>query len=369
MITEVRKGNVLDSQAQTLVNTINTVGVMGKGVALEFKKRFPDMYEDYRSRCEAHEVKLGEPYLYRRLVPPWILNFPTKESWRAVSRLSDVEKGLNYLAAHITEWGIESLAVPPLGCGSGQLEWSVVGPTLFRHLNALAIPVEMYAPFEASPDEITLEFLEGRSTPQFDQGRLTSAAVAVAEIVRRLASERYAWPIGHTRFQKLCYFASEAGLPLRLEFEERPYGPFASGLKPLMSRLVNNGVLHERRNGRYVLVEPGPTLADAERRFGASLAEYEPAVAKVADLFLRLNPRRMELAATVHFVATAVARAHDRAPSDNEVIGQVERWKHDKFTRSEITATLTSLSTLSWLHLGATDAIDRFHDEAAEIVA
>lgn len=369
MITEIRKGNVLDSQAQTLVNTVNTVGVMGKGVALEFKKRFPEMYEDYRLRCEAHQVRLGEPYLFRPLVPPWILNFPTKESWRAVSRLSDIERGLDYLAAHITEWGIQSLAVPPLGCGNGQLEWGVVGPTLFRHLNALSIPVEMYAPFEARPDEITLAFLEGRSTPQLDEGRLPGAAVAVAEIVRRVASERYAWPIGHTRFQKLCYFASEAGLPLGLDFQERSYGPFAPGLKPLMSRLVNNGLLHERRHGRYVLVEPGPTLDDAERRFAAALAEHQTAIAKVTDLLLRLNPRRTELAATVHFVASAIARAEKRTPSDNEVIGQVERWKRDKFTSSEITATLASLSTLSWLRLAATDAIDRFHDEAAETVA
>ncbi|MGQ9779784.1 MAG: macro domain-containing protein, partial [Bacillota bacterium] len=140
-------GDLFASKAQTLVNTVNCVGVMGKGVALEFKKRFPKMYEDYVRRCKAGLVKLGKPYLYRNLTGPWILNFPTKDHWRSVSRLSDIVQGLEYLVKHYKEWGITSLAVPPLGCGQGQLEWRVVGPTLYRYLNAMDIPVELYAPY------------------------------------------------------------------------------------------------------------------------------------------------------------------------------------------------------------------------------
>ena len=90
-------GDLFASQMQTLVNTVNCVGVMGKGVALEFKKRFPDMYQDYVARCAAKQVRLGQPYLFRQLVPPWILNFPTKDDWRSVSRLSDIVAGLEYL--------------------------------------------------------------------------------------------------------------------------------------------------------------------------------------------------------------------------------------------------------------------------------
>ena len=140
MVT-VKVGDMFQSKAQTWVNTVNCVGVMGKGVALEFRKRFPDMYEDYVERCRSGQVKLGRPYLYKRVVPPWILNFPTKEHWRSVSRLDKIEEGLSYLAEHYRKWGIESLAVPPLGCGQGQLEWRVVGPTLYRHLKRLDIPV------------------------------------------------------------------------------------------------------------------------------------------------------------------------------------------------------------------------------------
>ncbi len=127
MITVVR-GDLFKSKAQTLVNTVNCVGVMGKGIALGFKKRFPDMFADYVLRCEAGEVKLGQPYLYRSLLPPWVLNFPTKDHWRSVARLSDITNGLDHLTAHYTDWGIQSLAVPPEK-GSSIGAWSALRST------------------------------------------------------------------------------------------------------------------------------------------------------------------------------------------------------------------------------------------------
>ena len=106
-VRAVRVGDILSSRAQTLVNTINCVGVMGKGIAAAFKGQFPKMYKDYEERCSRHEVRLGEPYLYKQLVGPWILNFPTKDHWRSVSRLSDIIAGLQYVELHYKEWGIE----------------------------------------------------------------------------------------------------------------------------------------------------------------------------------------------------------------------------------------------------------------------
>lgn len=147
-------GDMFESKAQTLVNTVNCVGIMGKGVALEFKKRFPDMFEDYVKRCAVRQVRLGRPYLFKRPMRPWILNFPTKNHWRSVSHLEDIVEGLHYLQRRYQEWGITSLAVPPLGCGNGQLERRVVGPTLHRHLKALEIPVELYAPFGTTHEEL-----------------------------------------------------------------------------------------------------------------------------------------------------------------------------------------------------------------------
>src|SRR6516164_3551084 len=144
----IKIGNLFDSEAQTLVNAVNCVGVMGKGIALEFKKRYPEMFQDYERRCAAGEVKLGRPYLYKDHPGHWILNFPTKNHWRSAARLQDIEDGLKYLRQHYREWAIRSLAVPALGCGLGQLKWRIVGPMLYRHLGELDVPVELYAPHD-----------------------------------------------------------------------------------------------------------------------------------------------------------------------------------------------------------------------------
>ena len=207
-------GDLFASEAQTLTNTVNTVGVMGKGIALEFRKRFPQMYEDYVRRCERNEVRLGRPYLYKPLVPPWILNFPTKEHWRSVSRLDAITDGLDFLVKHYREWGTESLAVPPLGCGEGGLEWRVVGPTLYRGLARLDIPVELYAPFGTPHEELQPEFLAGdTSAVEAPASRVPAEAVAVATILERIDAQRYHYPIGKTAMQKIAYFAEAYATP------------------------------------------------------------------------------------------------------------------------------------------------------------
>ena len=176
MVEDILVGDPFDSQAQTLVNTVNCVGVMGKGIALEFKKRFPEMYKDYVARCKARQVQLGKPYLFPEpremgqlsLLPDpdspeqrRILNFPTKKHWRSRSYLTDIEAGLAHLDQHYRTWGITSLAVPALGCGNGGLTWQAVGPILYRHLNRIDIPIELYAPPGTPPEWLARDFLAG----------------------------------------------------------------------------------------------------------------------------------------------------------------------------------------------------------------
>ena len=200
----VRQGDIFESSAQTLVNTVNTVGVMGKGVALGFKKRFPEMYRDYVQRCERGEVKLGEPYLWEPLVEPWVLNFPTKGHWRAPSKLADIVAGLEYLEAHYREWGVRSLAVPPLGCGYGGLEWRVVGPTLYEHLSRLDVRVELYAPFATPHEQLTPGYLAGAAdtAPTAPARQPTSKVppgfVGLVAVLDRLEQDPYHWPVGAT---------------------------------------------------------------------------------------------------------------------------------------------------------------------------
>jgi O-acetyl-ADP-ribose deacetylase (regulator of RNase III) len=149
-ITFRYNGDILQSSMHAIVNTVNCVGVMGAGIALAFKKRFPDMYKDYAARCNRQEVKLGEPYCYRSQ-GKIIINFPTKNHWKGNSQLEWIRKGLQYMAAHLQEWGVQSLALPPLGCGLGNLSWDQVRPLMLEACTSLTLPVEIYAPYEAPP--------------------------------------------------------------------------------------------------------------------------------------------------------------------------------------------------------------------------
>lgn len=145
MITFV-SGNIFESPAQVLTNTVNCVGVMGKGLALEFKAKFPAMFEDYQTRCNNQKVKPGEPYLWEN-DRVQILNFPTKRHWKEKSRLEDIEDGLRYLVGHYEEMGIYTLALPALGCANGGLRWDDVKTLIVKYLNDLPdLEVFVYLP-------------------------------------------------------------------------------------------------------------------------------------------------------------------------------------------------------------------------------
>lgn len=357
MVT-VKVGDMFQSQAQTWVNTVNCVGVMGKGVALEFKKRFPDMYQDYVQRCRSGQVKLGRPYLYKRVVPPWILNFPTKEDWRSVSRLEAIEEGLRYLEAHYREWGIESLAVPPLGCGHGQLEWRVVGPTLYRHLKRLEIPVELYAPFETPHEELKPEFLEQptaaapRAAFSNAPYRIEPGWVAIVEILHRLEHEPYHPPVGRTSFQKIAYFAAESGIPVGLRFEQGSYGPHAADLKRKIAALVNNRLIQEKKLGRMLAIQVGPTFEDARKAYGDQIRQWEPAIERLVDLFMRMNTKKAEMAASVHFAAQLLRSKLGERPTEKAVVQAVMEWKARRrppFDPTEVAITTRNLNLLGWI--------------------
>lgn len=370
----VKTGDMFGSEAQTLVNTVNCVGVMGKGIALAFKERFPEMFKDYVARCKAGKVRLGEPYLYAQLVGPWILNFPTKDHWRSVSKLSDIVAGLRYLEEHYREWGIASMAVPPLGCGHGQLEWRVVGPTLYRHLSRLEIPVELYAPHGTPAEQMDEAFLAGADEKPLAFGqslngsRVSPAAVALVAILSRINRETYHWPIGRTTFQKIAYFATERGIPTGLHYRRGSYGPFAANLKELVSRLVNHQLVAETKRGQMFEIKPGPTYRDAREVCKPQLREWAPVIERVADLFLRL-PRNMdaEIAATVHFAAKELAGERGERPSEIEVFNAVKEWKERRrppLNDREVATAIRNLNLIGWVDLAASRELAVGEDES-----
>jgi O-acetyl-ADP-ribose deacetylase (regulator of RNase III) len=132
---EIRQGNLLAEPAEALVNTVNCVGVMGKGIALQFKQAFPDVFKQYKKACDAGEVQPGKMFTVLTgefLEPQYIINFPTKRHWKGSSRLDDVRSGLVALVAEVERLEIKSIAIPPLGCGNGGLDWAVVKPMIIE---------------------------------------------------------------------------------------------------------------------------------------------------------------------------------------------------------------------------------------------
>ena len=353
-------GDILQSKAQTLINTVNCVGVMGKGIALEFKERFPEMYEDYLLRCKRGEVKPGLPYLYRALLPPQIINFPTKDHWKSVSKLSDIEHGLEYLLAHYKEWDVQSLAIPPLGCGNGQLEWRAVGPVIYRLAKQMDIPVEMYAPYGTTPKELTREFLEkggqaldGRSAGN-GQSALDASWVALVEIISRIEQQPYHWPIGRTIFQKIAYVATNEGLPTRLNYRRGSFGPFSQELKSVEAKLINSGLLQEERQGRMFMVKVGPNFSRIRQKYIPAFERWGEVLDKTADLFMRVNTDQAEVIATLLFAVHELVQNREGRPTENDVLQAVMQWKQKRrppLDAKTVASAIRNLGMLRWLNL------------------
>ncbi|MDE3091897.1 MAG: Appr-1-p processing protein, partial [Chloroflexota bacterium] len=262
---------------------------------------------------------------------------------------------------HSKTWGITSIAVPPLGCGEGQLEWRIVGPTLYRYLNRMDIPVELFAPYGTPHAELQPEFLDGaaieKAKPTMPEPQwVQSGSVALVEILRRLEEQPYHWPVGRTTFQKIAFVATEEGLPTNLQYQRGSFGPFAPELKTLVTRLVNNGLIREEQLGRMFAVKTGPTFTDARKAYAKELAQLDAIIEKVVDLFVRMNTHQAELVSTVLFAARS--RKHDRADelSESDVVGEVMQWKkrhRPPLNEQEVAWTVRNLAALGWLKVKA----------------
>lgn len=364
---KILKGDIFDSDAQTLVNTVNCVGVMGKGIAKGFKQRYPEMFEDYAKMCDRGEVRVGEPYLYKYSDGPWILNFPTKDHWRSLARIESIDSGLQHLLNNYAGWGIKSIAVPPLGTGLGQLEWRIVGPVLYRYLNQMTVSVELYAPLDADEDELELSSLKAGISPTQiplrapSLERIGPAWVALVEILKRVQDQPYHWPIGRTRFQKMAYVASAEGLPLDLEFSRGSYGPHAKDLKNSLSRLMNNGLITEHRRGSMFEVLVGPAYSAARDSVGDKLQMWETIIGKVADLFMRTSTRETEVIASAMFVAKEFVDAGRQSYSEKDVLSGVLEWKQQRrppLEEEEVAAAIQSLASLNWLDVEPSPELD-----------
>ena len=222
-------GNMLTTDVEALVNTVNTQGVMGKGIALQFKKAFPDMFKVYLDACKAGKVFTGQMHvvtLNSIVNPRYIINFPTKQDWRRPSQMLYIESGLQDLVRLVRELGISSIAVPPLGCGNGGLPWSLVQPKIEAAFSELPkVRVLLFAPHGA-PDADKM--LNRTARPP-----MTLSRAVVLKLLQQYCVLGYELTL--LEVQKLLYFMQEFGEPLRLRFEKKYYGPYADNLRHVLN--------------------------------------------------------------------------------------------------------------------------------------
>ena len=311
-------GNLLHAQAEALVNTVNCVGIMGKGLALQFKQAFPQMYEAYRAACAAGEVQPGRMHLYETgasTPPRYIINFPTKRHWRAPSRMEDIDAGLVDLVQQVARLGLRSVAIPPLGSGNGGLDWSQVRPRIVAAFTALPdVEVLLYEP-RAEPVGP-----ERRPAPERPALTATRAAFLRLLDLYRVTEA----PLSLLEVQKLAYFLQLAGQPLRLEFIPHKYGPYAHNLNHVL-RSLEGHYLHGATD-----VKPTTRLrlaAGAREAAEAVLAGDEEAPGRLARVAALIEgwetPYGMELLATTHWAASH----HGAAREDvSACVAEVYAW-------------------------------------------
>lgn len=315
-------GNLLEAKTEALVNTVNCVGIMGKGIALQFKQAYPDNYTQYVRACGAAEVQPGRMLITRTgsILPPYfIINFPTKRHWRGKSRLEDIEAGLATLVQDIQRLGIHSIAIPPLGCGSGGLEWADVRPRIELALATLQdVQVVVYEPGGApAPDAMLIAHKDAQ---------LTRPRAMLLLLFDAYLTQDYS--LSRLEAQKLAYLLQAAGEPLRLNYVKHEYGPYAHNLNhvlQLMEGMFIRGYGDATQRSQLRSM-PGSTQAAC-----AFLADDEDAkrcLTKVKNLIAGFEtPYGMELLASIHWLA---AHGEPTVTNPEEATEELQRWNARK---------------------------------------
>lgn len=342
---EYRSGDILKSEAEALVNTVNCVGVMGRGIALQFKNAFPENFKAYAAACRREQVQPGRMFVFEtgQLTPPrYIINFPTKRHWRGKSRIEDIEAGLVALVAEIRAWRIRSIALPPLGAGLGGLDWSAeVRPRVEAALRALDdVQVIVYEPHGA-PASDTMK--HRREVPQMTAGR-----AALVELMHRYLGGLLDPFVTLLEVHKLMYFLQEAGEPLRLRYKAAPYGPYAENLRHVL-HAIEGHLIAGYDDGGDAPDKPLTLVPGAVEEAAAFIAEHRETrerfdrVAALVEGFE--SPFGLELLSTVHWVLR-----HEPVHTLPDVVARTYAWNDRKrqFTPRQIGIAADVLANKGW---------------------
>ena len=342
---KITHGDLLDlDDVDAVVNVVNCVGVMGKGIALQFKNKWPDNFTAYAEACRAGEVRPGRMFIFDAgglVKPNFIVNFPTKDHWRGASKIEFIRDGLADLVKQVRRLGIRSIAIPPLGCGNGGLDWAEVRPLIEGAFEPLPdVEVRLFEP-NGAPAAKTMEVRTKR--PQMTAGR--AAILKALDTYRALN-----YGLSKIEVQKLAYFLQEAGEPLKLSFVKHQYGPYSDALRHALNTMEGHFI---RGLGDGVVeAEIEPTedaLAEAESFIAeqghADLAAHVGRVASLIEGFQ--SSYGMELLASVHWVA-----AHENASSVPEAVKAIHAWNDRKkalMKPDHIAAAWERLQEEGWL--------------------
>lgn len=341
---EYKHGDILREDAEALVNTVNCVGVMGRGIALQFKNAFPDNFKAYAAACKNQVVQPGRMFVFetgKLTNPRYIINFPTKRHWRGKSRMQDIEAGLSALVDVVHRYNINSLAIPPLGSGLGGLEWSEVKSRIevaVKPLKEVRIII-----FEPKGAPSTEKMVHNREVPSMTAGR-----AALVELMNRYLGGLLDPFVTLLEIHKLMYFMQEAGEPLRLKFQKAPYGPYAENLRHVLHAIEGHLVAGYADGGdtpdKQLKLVPG-AVEDA-----ASFLEQHPDTrsrfSKVAELVEGFeSPFGLELLSTVHWVIK-----NQPVESIDDVLHHTYAWNHRKqrFTPRQIALAANVLCEKGW---------------------
>lgn len=337
-------GDILGADSEALVNTVNCVGIMGRGIALQVKNAFPANFDAYAAACKHGDVQPGRMFVFETgqlTAPRYIINFPTKRHWRGKSRIEDIETGLVALAGEVRERGIRSIAIPPLGSGLGGLDWAQVRPLIERAFAPLGdVDVLVYEPRAVAA--------EARRNPSTDVPRMTSGRAALIALMRRYLGALLDPSITLLEVHKLMYFLQAAGEPLRLRYVKAPYGPYAENLRHVLrdieGHLVSGYESGGDAPGTPLQLVPG-AVEEAER----FLAGQEGTQARL-DRTARTvegfeTPYGLELLSTVHWVVT-----REGTRGTDEVARAVHQWNVRKrqFTLDQIGLAMQRLDEHGW---------------------
>lgn len=349
---EKTRGNLLEADVEALVNTVNTVGVMGKGIALQFKKAFPENFKVYKKACDAKELEPGQMLVVEtgELIgtAKYVINFPTKRHWRGKSKMEDIESGLAALVDEVRNRKIKSIAVPPLGCGNGGLRWSEVLPRIEQAFDAL--PEVRVLVFEPAGSPKPRKMINRTTRPDMTPGR-----AAVLCLMNRYSVPGYPYRLAMLEIQKLAYFMQVAGQELKLQFQKHHYGPYAHNLQKVLER-IDGHFIEGYGDGSSAPDTPITLLADAANEAEEFLHSSEDVQKRFDDVSALIEgfetPYGMELLSTVHWVATECPEARTDVDA---AIGEVHAWnarKRQMMQPGHIHAAWNRLRQYSWTCIG-----------------